>query len=111
MAILACIFTSLIFLAEPRSNLINMSDSFWLVLSTMTTVGYGDVVPQTQMGRNLTSILMIVSPLYMAVPFGIIGHSFTVIWGKREQILLLKGARDRFAKWGFGPYEILRLFD
>ena len=111
MAILACLFTALIYLAEPRDNITCMSDAAWLVLSTMTTVGYGDIVPQTACGQTLTSFLMIVSPLYMAMPFGIIGHSFTIIWGNRSQILLLQGTRDRLAKWGFGPYEIPRLFE
>merc|ERR1712217_1014355 len=82
----------------------------WLVLSTMTTVGFGDVVPETSLGYALISLLMLVSSLYRAMPFGIIGASFTAIWGNRAQILLLQGTRDRLAKWGFGPYEIPRLF-
>merc|ERR1712050_715417 len=45
------------------------------------------------------------------MPFGIIGYSFTAIWGNRTQILLLQGTRDRLAKWGFGAYEIPRLFE
>lgn len=44
------------------------------------------------------------------MPFGIIGVSFTEIWANRAKILLLQGTRDRLAKWGFGPYEIPRLF-
>merc|ERR1711972_676527 len=33
------------------------------------------------------------------------------IWGNRAQILLLQGTRERLAKWGFGAYEIPRLFE
>merc|ERR1712060_721723 len=40
-----------------------------------------------------------------------IGYSFTQIWGNRAQILLLQGTRERLAKWGFGAYEIPRLFE
>mmetsp|Transcript_110221 Transcript_110221/g.235363 ORF Transcript_110221/g.235363 Transcript_110221/m.235363 type:complete len:501 (+) Transcript_110221:115-1617(+) len=110
MAVMACVFTTLIFIVEPRENVASMPMAGWLVLSTMTTVGFGDVVPETQGGYALISLLMVVSSLYMAMPFGIIGYSFTVIWGNRAQILLLQGTRDRLAKWGFGPYEIPRLF-
>merc|ERR1712066_220575 len=110
MAVMACIFTSLLFFAEPRDNIHSLCEAAWLVLSTMTTAGYGDVTPVSRLGTLLTSVLMIVSPLYMAMPFGIIGYSFTAIWGSRTQILLLQGTRDRLAKWGFGPYEIPRLF-
>lgn len=110
MAVLAVFFTSMIFLAEPRNNVVSMSEAGWLVLSTMTTVGYGDITPCTTLGHALTSVLMIVSPLYMAMPFGIIGVSFTEIWKNRSKIMLLQGTRDRLAKWGFGAFEIPRLF-
>lgn len=110
LAVLACFFTTAIFLVETRDNIESMSQAAWMVLATMTTVGYGDFVPHTKLGHALTSVLMIVSPLYMAMPFGIIGFSFTDIWAKRSRILLLQGTRDRLAKWGFGPYEIPRLF-
>eukprot|EP00931_Biecheleriopsis_adriatica_P117582 TRINITY_DN93083_c0_g1_i1.p1 TRINITY_DN93083_c0_g1~~TRINITY_DN93083_c0_g1_i1.p1 ORF type:complete len:558 (-),score=129.52 TRINITY_DN93083_c0_g1_i1:29-1663(-) len=110
MAIIAYAFTSLLFVYEPRSNLETISDCAWLVISTMTTVGFGDVVPVTEEGHLLTAILMLVSPMYMAIPFGIIGSSFTKIWSARHQIMLLQNTRARLAKWGFGPYEIPLLF-
>merc|ERR1712232_1240357 len=44
MAIIACIFTTVIFMAEDRETIETVSESAWLVLSTMTTVGFGDVV-------------------------------------------------------------------
>mmetsp|Transcript_118555 Transcript_118555/g.215379 ORF Transcript_118555/g.215379 Transcript_118555/m.215379 type:complete len:138 (+) Transcript_118555:3-416(+) len=47
----------------------------------------------------------------MAMPFGIIGYNFTIIWEHRASILLLNSTRDRLAKWGFGAYEIPRLFE
>merc|ERR1712176_256102 len=83
----------------------------WLVLSTMTTVGFGDVVPETVLGIVLCSLLMIVSYLYMAMPIGLIGHSFTRIWQRRHEIILVKSTRHRLDKWGFGPYEIPGLFE
>mmetsp|Transcript_96547 Transcript_96547/g.277266 ORF Transcript_96547/g.277266 Transcript_96547/m.277266 type:complete len:240 (-) Transcript_96547:197-916(-) len=110
MAVIAVFFASMIFLAESRDNISTMSQSAWLVLSTMTTVGYGDVVPETQWGIVLCSMLMIVSSLYMAMPVAIIGYQFTVIWGNRSTILLLHRTRDRLAKWGFGAQDIPKLF-
>mmetsp|Transcript_74078 Transcript_74078/g.139830 ORF Transcript_74078/g.139830 Transcript_74078/m.139830 type:complete len:130 (+) Transcript_74078:1-390(+) len=47
----------------------------------------------------------------MAMPFGIIGYNFTVIWEHRERIMLLNGTRERLAKKGVGAYEIPRLFE
>lgn len=34
-------------------------DSFWYIMQTITTVGYGDVVPDTQLGRLIGIIAMI----------------------------------------------------
>lgn len=43
---------------------------YWAIV-TMTTVGYGDVVPQTDFGRILASFLMIMGYGIIAVPTGI----------------------------------------
>merc|ERR1740121_2572614 len=88
-----------------------MSEAAWLVLATMTTVGYGDVVPTTNVGIVLTSTLMIVSSLYMAMPVAIVGWGFTETWGNRVQILLRHDGKERLRKWGFGAYDIPRLFE
>jgi len=111
LAFIGCIFTSAIYLVEPRDHIASLAESAWLVISTISTVGYGDITPNSRFGCGLTSILMVVSQLYMAMPFGIIGYNFTVIWEHRSQILLLNGTRDRLAKWGFGAYEIPGLFE
>jgi len=110
MAVLGCFFSTMIFLAEPRDNVESMSQSAWLVISTMTTVGYGDIVPCSNLGSFLVSILMIVSSLYMAMPVAIIGYQFTNIWGNRSQIMLLQNARDRLSRCGIGPYEMPTIF-
>jgi voltage-gated potassium channel len=44
---------------------------YWAVV-TMTTVGYGDIAPQTVPGRFLASILMIMGYGIIAVPTGIV---------------------------------------
>jgi len=111
MSVLGCVFSTLLFIAEPRESMSTMSEAAWLVLATMTTVGYGDVVPTTNVGLCLTSTLMIVSSLYMAMPVAIVGWGFTETWGNRVQILLKHDVRERLHKWGFGAYDIPRLFE
>lgn len=44
---------------------------YWAVV-TMTTVGYGDIAPQTVAGQILASVLMIVGYAIIAIPTGIV---------------------------------------
>lgn len=44
---------------------------YWAVV-TLTTVGYGDIAPQTVLGQTLASIVMILGYAIIAVPTGIV---------------------------------------
>jgi voltage-gated potassium channel len=44
---------------------------YWAVV-TMTTVGYGDVAPQTVAGKSLATLVMILGYSIIAVPTGIV---------------------------------------
>ncbi|VTR29298.1 MlotiK1 channel [Serratia fonticola] len=44
---------------------------YWAVV-TLTTVGYGDIVPHTALGRMLASVLILVGYSIIAVPTGIL---------------------------------------
>ena len=42
------------------AQITNLIDAFWWVSATVTTVGYGDVVPVTDLGRLMGIVLMFV---------------------------------------------------
>ncbi len=44
---------------------------YWAVI-TMTTVGYGDIVPRTMMGQTLAAFVMVIGYSILAVPTGIV---------------------------------------
>ena len=49
---------------------------YWAVV-TLTTVGYGDVVPQTSLGQALASFIMVLGYSIIAVPTGIVTSEIT----------------------------------
>lgn len=44
---------------EPGTSFTSFGESLWWAVVTVTTVGYGDVTPQTVMGRFVAAILMV----------------------------------------------------
>lgn len=50
--------------------------SMWWVLTTITTVGYGDTFPTSVLGRVMGSIAMILGVVGFSMPISIIGNSF-----------------------------------
>jgi len=49
---------------------------YWAVV-TMTTVGYGDIAPQTDIGRLIASVMMLLGWGIIAVPTGIVSAEMT----------------------------------
>ncbi|MCF6170108.1 MAG: ion transporter [Bacteroidales bacterium] len=67
------IIGSVMYLIEgPENGFTNIPVSIYWAIVTITTVGYGDIAPQTVAGQTLASLLMIVGYAIIAVPTGII---------------------------------------
>lgn len=67
------IMGSLMYLIEgPENGFTSIPRSIYWAIVTMTTVGYGDIAPQTVLGQTLASVVMIVGYAIIAVPTGII---------------------------------------
>ncbi|KAJ9083262.1 hypothetical protein DSO57_1036426 [Entomophthora muscae] len=54
--------------------------AFWFVIVTITTTGYGDIVPTTFLGKLIAFPLMMLGILLIALPSVIVGRNFTVVW-------------------------------
>ena len=71
---LIIIFGTLMFIIEGGENgFDSIPESIYWAIVTITTVGYGDVAPQTPLGQFIAAIAMICGYAIIAVPTGIIG--------------------------------------
>ncbi len=71
--ILVTIVGSLIYLVEGAENgFTSIPRSIYWAIVTVTTVGYGDISPQTILGQVLASLVMLMGYAIIAVPTGIV---------------------------------------
>ncbi|MGZ8159225.1 MAG: ion transporter [Methylobacter sp.] len=69
---LVIVFGSLVYVVESReAGFTSIPVSVYWAIVTLTTVGYGDISPQTPLGQLLASAIMIMGYGIIAVPTGI----------------------------------------
>lgn len=70
---LVCIIGTLMFVVEgPDNGFTSIPTSIYWAIVTLTTVGYGDIAPQTTLGQCIASTVMILGYGIIAVPTGIV---------------------------------------
>jgi len=62
-------------------------DAMWWAIATLTTVGYGDAVPITPIGRLIAGITMIAGLGLFALPVGIIATGFVSTIHRRDFVV------------------------
>eukprot|EP01062_Namystynia_karyoxenos_P062000 TRINITY_DN5484_c0_g1_i2.p1 TRINITY_DN5484_c0_g1~~TRINITY_DN5484_c0_g1_i2.p1 ORF type:complete len:702 (+),score=189.15 TRINITY_DN5484_c0_g1_i2:88-2193(+) len=73
----------------------SIPDAMWWVLVTLTTVGYGDSFPRTELGKATAGICMMSGTLVLAYPVTILTSSFSEAWDEWKKA---KWVRDRQAR-------------
>ncbi|MGP5563421.1 ion transporter [Vreelandella alkaliphila] len=77
------LFAALMYTIEsPEAGFTSIPMSMYWAIVSMTTVGYGDIVPATSIGKAITMILMLLGYSIIAVPTGV--FSAQVIRSIRE---------------------------
>ena len=67
------VFGTLMYMVEtPEAGFTSIPRSIYWAVVTLTTVGYGDIAPQTVLGQALASFIMILGYGIIAVPTGIV---------------------------------------
>lgn len=68
----------------PENGFTSIPRGIYWSIVTMTTVGYGDIAPRTDLGQMLASILMILGYGVIAVPTGIVSAEMVSMKSKEK---------------------------
>ncbi|XP_023682451.1 A-type voltage-gated potassium channel KCND1 isoform X1 [Paramormyrops kingsleyae] len=103
------IFATVMYYAEKGTkgtNFTSIPASFWYTIVTMTTLGYGDMVPNTIAGKIFGSICSLSGVLVIALPVPVIVSNFSRIYHQNQRADKMRAqqkvrlARIRLAKKG-----------
>eukprot|EP00633_Aureoumbra_lagunensis_P004345 CAMPEP_0197316882 /NCGR_PEP_ID=MMETSP0891-20130614/44668_1 /TAXON_ID=44058 ORGANISM="Aureoumbra lagunensis, Strain CCMP1510" /NCGR_SAMPLE_ID=MMETSP0891 /ASSEMBLY_ACC=CAM_ASM_000534 /LENGTH=310 /DNA_ID=CAMNT_0042806577 /DNA_START=193 /DNA_END=1125 /DNA_ORIENTATION=- len=69
----------------------------------MSTVGFGDVVPLSVLGKIVTTASMLFGVVFLSMPLAIVGNNFCLVWEDKERVIFVEKLREqlRFQKRQF----------
>ena len=86
VSIVVVVVGTLMYIIEgPANGFENIAESIYWAIITLTTVGYGNIVPATAFGKVLASFIMILGYAIIAVPTGIVSAELTKDKSARKQ--------------------------
>jgi voltage-gated potassium channel len=85
----------------PENGFKDIPTSVYWAITTMTTVGFGDITPQTDLGRTIASVMMLVGWGTLAVPTGIVTAEMTL--RRHARAPLLPRSCAQCGASGYGP--------
>lgn len=78
IVILCTILGTIMYIVEGQENgFTNIPKSIYWAIVTLTTVGFGDITPQTPLGQLIASVIMILGYAIIAIPTGIVSSEMT----------------------------------
>lgn len=87
MLVMLLVASSLMYLVENEQQpevFSSIPASMWWGITTLTTVGYGDLYPITAMGKLLGAIIAVMGIGLFALPAGIIASAFVELRGQQK---------------------------
>lgn len=107
VVILVLLLGTLMYTIEsPEAGFTNIPTSIYWAIVTLTTVGYGDIAPQSPLGKMLASVIMILGYSILAVPTGIVSVELAKVNPERITARACSGcggeghdSRALYCKW------------
>lgn len=77
VALVVIVMGTLMYVVEgPENGYTSIPVAVYWAITTMTTVGFGDITPKTDLGRLIASLMMLMGWGTLAVPTGIVSAEF-----------------------------------
>ena len=87
---------------DPLATVKTPGQGLWWALVTLTTVGYGDYSPITDLGRAIGAVLMVGGMFTLALFAGIVGHTLlTAVLSIREEQFRMSSYVDHIIVCGY----------
>jgi len=87
ISLIVIILGTLMYIVEGQQNgFDNIPKSIYWAVVTLTTVGYGDVVPITTLGKTISVFIMMLGYAIIAVPTGIVSSEFARNRKEKKQL-------------------------
>ncbi|VDM39696.1 unnamed protein product [Toxocara canis] len=88
LAMAIIIFATIMYYAEKKvvdTRFTSIPAAFWYTIVTMTTLGYGDMVPATIMGKVVGGVCSLSGVLVIALPVPVIVSNFSRIYHQNQR--------------------------
>lgn len=90
----ALLMATLMYVIEgPQNGFTSIPTAMYWAITTMTTVGFGDITPKTDVGRLISSVVMLLGWSVLAVPTGIVTAELTANRKNRPSGILHEAQR------------------
>ena len=93
-----CVFGSVFYIAEGKTNVQGMPRAWYFTIVTLTTLGYGDITPSSTLGKVISGLCVISGLLLFAFTIPILANNFLTLYKyaymEQRQIGEVKSERE-----------------
>lgn len=97
--------------SSVASLLLLASFQLWFMVSTFTTVGYGDAGPESTVGKLACIVIMLFGIVVFSMLLAVMGNSFTTVWEDRLKVIAVEDLRVRLFHADHTAGAVREVFD
>ena len=73
-------------MAETNTLFKSIPDSMWWAIQTVLTIGYGDIIPKTAIGKTIGSAVTVLAAFTLTVPLLSLGGKLLNLYSKKFHV-------------------------